>query len=84
MTQYHFLVYQGVRAEMKSNDIGGDEGKHGEVFPGLRKATSNSYIFQILGELIDGFRLILERSFGKPMEVSQELVPIVEDTGKVI
>ena len=53
-----------------SVDIGGDEGKLGEGFPCLSKDTSNGYIFQILGEIIDGFRLILDRSFGEPMEVS--------------
>ena len=41
---------------MTSADIGGDEGKRGEGFPGLRKATRNGYIFQIHGEIIDGFR----------------------------
>ena len=70
MTQYHFPVYQWGREEMTSADIGGDEGKRGEGFPGLRKATRNGYIFQILGEIIDGFRLILDRSFGEPMKVS--------------
>ena len=41
---------------MTSADIGVDDGKCGEGFPGIRKATYNGYIFQILGEIIDGFR----------------------------
>ena len=49
-------MYQGGRSEMASAVIGGDEGKRGEGFPGIRKATRNGYIFQILGEIIDGFR----------------------------
>ena len=55
---------------MTSSDIGGDDVNRGEGFPGLRKATINGYIFQILGDILDGFRLLLARSFGEPMEVS--------------